>query len=374
MDDLHNFSLILDSLSDGVYVCDSQRRIVYWNKSAERITGWRAEEVVGRYCLDDVLAHVDKDGHRLCGEEHCPLHRSMVTGATTDVPIIVFARGKDGRRIPSQVTASPIHNAAGQIVGGVETFRDVSTTFADLRRARKIQARNLRLDLPNDPRLRISTFLMQHDIVGGDYCAVKQLDEDKYGFLLADMAGHGLAAALYTMHLSILTERFYQLMIDPTEFAAALNNELVPIFDSDSSFAAAICGVIDARAGILRLTGAGGPLPLIIHADWSVEKLKRSGLPLGVTEDFPYEEETIELEPGDSILSFSDGAFEIHNDKNEMLGIDGLMQILKKHDYPQTELRMDVLEEELLKFSNDIRLQDDLTIIEFRFLRQNDSG
>ena len=89
---------IIDCLSEGVYACDRQRRIVYWNKSAERITGWRAEEVVGRACLEDILNHVDKDGHRLCGREHCPLHRAMVTGKSTAMPMIVYALHKNGRR------------------------------------------------------------------------------------------------------------------------------------------------------------------------------------------------------------------------------------------------------------------------------------
>jgi PAS domain S-box-containing protein len=99
---------IIDCLSDGVYVCDRERRIVYWSRAAEQITGWKAEDVVGRACLEDILNHVDKDGHRLCGEEHCPLHRSMKTGVAAKVPVIVFALCKDGTRVPTQVTTSPI--------------------------------------------------------------------------------------------------------------------------------------------------------------------------------------------------------------------------------------------------------------------------
>ncbi len=149
--------VILDGLGDGVYVCDRERRIVYWNKGAERMTGWSAADVVGRKCLEDVLCHVDKDGRRLCGEELCPLHRSIVTGVATRLPIIVFALCKNGKRIATQVTAAPLRNAAGEIVGGVETFRDVSAMLSDLERARKIQAQTLELDLPPDPRLRFST-------------------------------------------------------------------------------------------------------------------------------------------------------------------------------------------------------------------------
>ncbi len=358
---------ILDCLTDGVYVCDRDRRIVYWNQSAERITGWRSEDVVGRACREGILNHIDKDGHQLCGEEYCPLHRAMITGVTTNVPIIVFALCRDGRRVPTQVTTAPFRNEAGEVIGAVETFRDVSPMLVDLERAQKIQRQALQQDLPEDPRLRFSTFYMSYDIVGGDYYAIQQLDEDRYGFLLADMEGHGVAAALYAMHLSILWNRHYRLLRNPAEFAAVVNEDLVKIFGSVVTFATAMCGIIDARAGTLCFTGAGGPTPLIIHKNWSVEEPKSTGPPLGVMQDFPYKEKIAKLEPGDSILLFSDGAIEIQDARNEWLGVKGFVQILKSLDYPKISLSMGTLEEKLLMFSNDIRLQDDITIIEVRY-------
>ncbi len=77
---------ILDSVNDGIYVVDTDRRIVYWSKSAERITGWQAADIVGKRCCDALLCHEDKDGRRLCGEEHCPLHRAMVTNQSSTRP------------------------------------------------------------------------------------------------------------------------------------------------------------------------------------------------------------------------------------------------------------------------------------------------
>ena len=370
---LTSSEVILDSLSDGVYVCDRERMIVYWSKSAERITGWHPGDVVGRLCLEDVLCHEDKDGHRLCGEEHCPLHRSMVTGVTTTVPVIVFARSKDGRKIPMQVTAAPIRNESGEVVGGVETFRDVAPMLQDLERAKKIQTQTLEQDLPSDQRLRLSTFYLPHDIVGGDYYAVKQLDGDRYGFLLADMEGHGLAAALYTMQLGSVWNQHCQLLTNPARFAAEVNKELMRIFGRVVTFATAVCGVIDARTGKASLTGAGGPSPLIIRASQTFEKVECPGPPLGIMEDVPYKEQTVKLEPSDSIFLFSDGAFEIHNARDELLGVDGLTRILRRLDYSQNRLNMDTLQKELLKFSNDIRLQDDITIIEMRYLGQHTS-
>ena len=85
---LQNAQRIVDSINDGVYVVDTRRRIVFWNKAAERITGWTAEEVVGTACHDGILAHVDLDGHVLCGHEFCPLHRAIVTKQRSTAPLL----------------------------------------------------------------------------------------------------------------------------------------------------------------------------------------------------------------------------------------------------------------------------------------------
>jgi serine phosphatase RsbU (regulator of sigma subunit) len=316
------------------------------------------------------LNHVDKDGHRLCGEEHCPLHRAMVTGETTRVPLIVFALGKDGRRIPMHVTTAPIRNAAGEIIGGVETFRDMSSALPDYQRARKIQSQSLEQNLPDDPRLAFSTFSMPFDIVGGDYYAIKPMGPDRYGFLVADMEGHGVAAALYTMHLSILCDQYVDLMENPAEFASAVNRDLIQVFGSDISFATAVCGIINADTGTLKLAGAGGPPPIVFRRDRRVEKLKLSGLPWGIMENVPYEEQTSHLESGDALLLFSDGATEIHDAGHRELGVDGFIQMLEALDYPCRAVNMPLLEEKLLTFSNAIRLPDDVTIVEIRYLRK----
>lgn len=360
-------NVILDSLGEGVYVCDRDRRIVYWNKPAERITGWQAEDVIGRRCLDNVLCHEDKDGRRLCGEEHCPLHRSMITGASSTVPLIVFAQGKGGERIPMQVTVAPIHDDAGNVVGGVETFREMSAVLADLMRAKQIQSLSLEHDLPEDPRIRFTASYSPHDIVGGDFYAIRQLNVDQYGVLLADVMGHGVAAALYTMHLSSLWSRYHAQLVKPAEFADRINSELSRVV-KDESFATALCGVINAATGQVRLASAGGPAAVIFRSNNSFEEIDIPGIPLGMIEDADYEDVTADLDPGDTILLVSDGALEIHDAGGQMLGVEGLARILRAQDYPQSPLPVKALEDELLRYSNAIRLMDDVTLVECRLL------
>jgi len=357
---------IIDSLSDGVYVCDLDRRITYWNKPAERITGWRAEDVVGRQCFDNILCHVDKDGHLLCGEEYCPLHRSIITGKTSEGSLLVYAQGKEGQRIPMHVSVAPIHNSAGDVIGGVETFRDASAVVHDLNRARSIQQLALEHDLPEDNRLTFTTHYIPHGVVGGDYYAIQGLDKDRYGLVVADVTGHGVAAALYTMHLSSLWTRHYRLLANPVEFAAKMNEELVKVVKGEGSFATAVCGLVDLESQVFRFAGAGGPPVLLVHEDGTYSRLENPGLPLGILDNASYEEASAELNASDALLLFSDGAIEVQNAAGEMLGVEGLTNILTKQGYPQTDIRMDVLEEELLKYSNAIRLEDDLTLVEVR--------
>jgi PAS domain S-box-containing protein len=357
---------IIDSLSEGVYVCDLSRRITYWSRSAERITGWGAEDVVGRQCFDNVLCHVDKDGHLLCGEEYCPLHRAMVTGAGSDTSLLVYAQSREGGRIPMQVSVAPIRNAAGQVIGGVETFRDASGEIRDLERAKAIQHIALEHELPEDPRVSFTTHYIPHSIVGGDYYAIEQLDGDRYGLMLADVTGHGVAAALYTMHLSQLWERYHSALVNPIEFTAQVNNELAKMFKSDTSFAAAVCGLLDLSDQVFRFAGAGGPAVLLVHADGSHERLENPGFPLAVMADAVYDEVSADIRDGDRLLLFSDGAVEVMDANGKQLGVDGLIAVMRSQGYPEAGIRMDALEEELLRYSNAIRLPDDLTLIEIR--------
>jgi len=124
MDNLdHFYQSILDSLYDGVYFVDKERNIVYWNKGAERITGYKSENVIGLSCADNLLVHVDEKGCQLC-LSNCPLTATMQDGHIHEAP--VFLRHAQGYRVPVMVHASPLYNEAGEIIGAVESFSDNS--------------------------------------------------------------------------------------------------------------------------------------------------------------------------------------------------------------------------------------------------------
>ena len=83
-------------------------------------------------------------------DEHCPLHRSIVTGQPSAEPLLVFAQHRSGSRIPVEVTVSPVRNHAGQVIGGIEVFRDLTESVQDQLRAKEIQEMAIKCELPQD--------------------------------------------------------------------------------------------------------------------------------------------------------------------------------------------------------------------------------
>jgi diguanylate cyclase (GGDEF)-like protein/PAS domain S-box-containing protein len=114
---------LLDHLHGGVYFVDLDRRITFWNRAAERITGFSAHEVIGSFCSDNLLNHVDAEGRSLC-EGRCPLMTAVEKGAAVEAE--VFLHHKKGHRVPVAVKINPLRDKNGKIVGCVELFEDLS--------------------------------------------------------------------------------------------------------------------------------------------------------------------------------------------------------------------------------------------------------
>lgn len=371
--------LVLNSLNAGVYVTDLERRIVYWNQTAQRITGWQPQDIMGKGCHEQVLCHVDKDDRPLCGKEFCPLHRAMTTDASSNVPIVVFALSADGKRVPMRVSVAPLHDGQGNVIGGVETFMDISGEVGDLQRAQRIQSQCLLNEAAGDSRVRVRMHYAPCDIIGGDFCAISRTGPDRYAFILADVMGHGLPAALYTMYLRSLWDAQCG-QPTPAAILSEINRRLANVMSGGSTagagFATALCGVLDVATGRVMLSSAGGPSPLLFRdgiagddADaWGAEL---SGTPMGLFESEVYDQVECQLGSLDRLLLFSDGVVEVRDRAGECLESAGLIRLLQDMRYPSADLDVPGLEERLLMYSNGIRFDDDVTLLEIRLSGPN---
>ena len=361
---------VLNTLADGAYVTDTERRIIFWNAAASRITGWPAAAVVGRSCADNLLVHVDKAGRPLCGKESCPLHRSIVTGQSSTGSLLIFAQKQDWTRIPVEVTVAPLRDAAGHVVAGIELFRDLTASMEDLLRAQLIQESALNCPVPTDDRVRFEFRYTPNDIVGGDFYRVEQIDADRYTVMVADVMGHGVAAALYTMQLRSLWEDWREELNYPSAFLGRINQRLHTLARAAGYFATAICVNYNAATGEVRYVRAGHPSPLLARTNGQLESLTNQQPALGMFPDLRYEESATYLAPGDVLLLLTDGALEVTNTADEELGRAGLEQLWRAEVRAGATASVNLanLEERLLRFSNQIHLPDDLTL--FKITRQ----
>jgi diguanylate cyclase (GGDEF)-like protein/PAS domain S-box-containing protein len=131
-----SYKRIIENLHDGLYFVDRDRVITYWNKAAEKISGFTAGEVVGRPCSDNILTHIDSEGNSLCAGL-CPLAATIADGEPRESQI--YMHHKNGHRVPVSIRVSTLTDQDGNITGGIELFTDISNQTANELRVKELE-------------------------------------------------------------------------------------------------------------------------------------------------------------------------------------------------------------------------------------------
>ncbi|MFH0785962.1 MAG: diguanylate cyclase [Pseudomonadota bacterium] len=134
--DKDTYARIIENLHDGLYFVDTKRVITYWNKGAERISGFSSTEVVGKRCSDNILTHMDSEGNCLC-HGHCPLKATIVDGQERESEI--YLHHKDGHKVTVFVRTSALKDSQGNTIGGIELFSDISSILLNNARVQELE-------------------------------------------------------------------------------------------------------------------------------------------------------------------------------------------------------------------------------------------
>jgi phosphoserine phosphatase RsbU/P len=200
--------------------------------------------------------------------------------------------------------------------------------------------------------------------VGGDYFDIFPMSDERTGFLIADVSGKGLGAAL----LSTMLQGALSAMtigVDPGRLMEHLNCFLCEHSDVER-YATMFFGVLDST-GHLDFINAGHPPPLILRHGQIVEPFLENSFPVGLIPDAQYKVSSVMLDAGDTLVLFSDGVTEAMDPDEEMFGRTGLLEALKgQQDPPLDQLQKTILDS-VETFTRGASQADDITVLLVRY-------
>jgi sigma-B regulation protein RsbU (phosphoserine phosphatase) len=208
--------------------------------------------------------------------------------------------------------------------GARESERRLQT---DLATAREIQRGLLPTGAREVPGLELAAAYAPARELGGDFYDFLPYGQGRLAMALGDVSGKGTAAALFaSLAIGIVREHIVEHPCPPAEMLRMLNSRLYSAH-FDSRFIATLFSVYDASTRRLTISNGGGPYPLLVR-DGAVQSVRVAGIPLGLFPDTKYDEVTLELVPGDTVLFASDGILEAFNADLEEFGADRLDAVL----------------------------------------------
>lgn len=205
--------------------------------------------------------------------------------------------------------------------------------------------------------------------LGGDLYDIIRTGRNGYGFLIADVSGHGIAAALITMMVKVSFNANSGWGIDPSEVCQSVNNELVNMIGDLGYFITAFYCTLNLETGTLKYTNAGHhPLLLYRAVDDSIHSLDSHGSILGVFERSKYHHGVFELQPGDRLLLYTDGIVEARNKKGDFYEHKRLETFLRKHHKMNARRFVDLLIDDIERFGNGNPHEDDRAILYIEYI------
>ncbi|HKL15336.1 MAG TPA: SpoIIE family protein phosphatase [Balneolaceae bacterium] len=240
----------------------------------------------------------------------------------------------------------------------------------DLDMAARIQQKILHQEFPvfpDDDRFDIFANMIAAKHVGGDFYDFFKFDDDRLAFFIGDVAGKGMPAAIYMAVCRTMLKAIGSEVEDPAECIEKVNNMLIPESDI-STFVTVFYGVLDLKTGELSYCNGGHNLPYVQTKDGNVKELENvGGLLLGKFEGAPYEMTTVQLEPGDAVVTFTDGVTEAEDEGDGFFDEERVIAYLKKHPGKTLESIVKGLFLEVMKFTGAAEQSDDITVLSVRY-------
>ena len=202
--------------------------------------------------------------------------------------------------------------------------------------------------------------------VGGDFFDVVRLQDDRVGLAIADVSGKGVPAALFMMSSRTLLKGSAISHQDPGAVLSEVNT-LLQEDETDSMFVTMLYAVYDPETGIFTYASGGHDAPLLVRPDGSSTPLPLTGgIALGVLPGFEYRQTTHHVEPGETIVLYTDGVTEAMNHDGELFGLEGLRSYFEATPPGDSEATGLQVMQAVSAFAGDAPQSDDITCLTLR--------
>ncbi len=373
------FHKIFDHSNDAIFILDPQRdKIIDVNSKACEMLGYSRERLLSM-AISDIHPNempelqafaksVSRNGHGWTSELTCLTSTGRFLSAEISASFIDIS----GR---SRMIA--LVRDISERKRAEEALRRVNARMrSDLEAAANVQAALLPTASPDLPGLSFAWAFKPCEELAGDILDVFQLDEEHVGFYLLDVSGHGVVAALLSVTLnrvlspepslpSALKQHIgdskYRLLTPP-EVARQLNCQF-PFEPARPQYFTLLFGILNLRKNEFRYVSAGSPGPVRQSQGGDAMILETAGFPIGLFPEASWEEQVLDLNPGDRLYLYSDGLTEAVNGDDEEFGIERLIRAIGQSKTKVLKESLSFLLSSVEEWRGGARLEDDISIL-----------
>lgn len=244
----------------------------------------------------------------------------------------------------------------------------------DLKMAQKVQLGIIpdEKTLPKIKEIKFGSKYIALESIGGDLYDVIKIDDDRYGFLIADVSGHGVSAALISSMVKVSFQSKSLIYSNTEDICREVNNEICNLIGDLEYDLTAFFGIIDIKKRTIEFTNAAHH-PAIIYKSKEnklVELQELNGY-IGLMNDLKFTSAKSIIEEGDKIILFTDGIIEATNTNNDLYDVDRFKDFIKEHGKLPVKTFVNKFIDDLNEFCGQQALNDDVALLCFDFISEN---